>query len=748
MSASESLAVIEAVRCNCPSCLKARVDESDRPEYFVPPQSGVSAEGKPIFSIEQAAQQLTREGLSWSGRDVLGVAVTLTYGFRLTAPTTLPEDVATFSTFSPIQIAAAELALKSWSDVANINFVRTNAAGHTDQATILFSNFTSPEDEDIAAFAFFPGSRNFDAPAGDIWIDSSLSYNQVPVVGNYGQQVLVHELGHALGLSHPSDYDAGETEEDITYAEHASYFQDGRQYTLMSYFGSRNTGAEPGERFGAAPQLHDIAAIQRLYGPNLGTRTGDTVYGFNSNADRPWFETSQVVRPVFSVWDAGGTDTFDFSGYAEAQELDLREGAFSNVGGLRGTVSIARGAVIEIGIGGSGADSLLGNPAANRLEGRAGDDQLYGDDGSDTLVGGAGDDRMEGQAGYDGLFGEDGNDVLIGGSEQDLLAGQNGQDRLEGGDADDQLYGDDGGDTLVGGAGADLMMGQAGDDGVFGEDGNDLLMGGPGRDLLAGQNGDDRLEGGDNDDQLYGDDGSDTLVGGPGADLIMGQAGFDGLYGDDGNDRLVGGPQQDLLAGQNGDDRLEGDEGDDQLYGDDGSDILVGGAGADRMFGQAGFDGLYGEDGNDLLIGGPGRDLLAGQNGDDRLEGGDDDDQLYGDDGADVLLGGAGSDLLAGQGGADRFVFTALSEGIDRVRDFSAASGDQIDLSAIDADIFTPGDQAFRFVSVLSGFAGEAVLAYNAVDDTTVILVDIGGGVTSAIAILAGEVGPDSGWVL
>lgn len=32
--------------------------------------------------------------------------------------------------------------------------------------------------------------------------------------------------------------------------------------------------------------LHDILAIQHLYGANTHTRTGDTTYGFHSDSDR------------------------------------------------------------------------------------------------------------------------------------------------------------------------------------------------------------------------------------------------------------------------------------------------------------------------------------------------------------------------------------------------------------------------------------------------------------------------------
>jgi serralysin len=139
----------------------------------------------------------------------------------------------------------------------------------------------------------------------------------------------IHEVGHSIGLSHPGNY------RDGIYENSAEYIEDSAQYTVMSYFGSHLTGGT----FGMAsspPLIDDIGAIQRLYGANMTTRTGDTVYGFNSTADRDWFAASKdgVARPViFCVWDAGGNDTLDFSGYSDTQLIDLNAERFSNVGG-------------------------------------------------------------------------------------------------------------------------------------------------------------------------------------------------------------------------------------------------------------------------------------------------------------------------------------------------------------------------------------------------------------------------------
>lgn len=119
---------------------------------------------------------------------------------------------------------------------------------------------------------------------------------------------------------------------------------------------------------------------KKLYGANMSTRTGDTVYGFNSNTGRDFLTaTADNGKPVnFTVWDADGNDTLDFSGYSQQQMINLNDGAFSSVGGGTQNVAIARGAIIENAIGGSGRDVIIGNDQDNLLAGNAGSDILYG----------------------------------------------------------------------------------------------------------------------------------------------------------------------------------------------------------------------------------------------------------------------------------------------------------------------------------------------------------------------------------
>jgi serralysin len=469
-------------------------------------RTGIADNGKPSYTIDQAADQIVRGEAGWSS--ALGVSFTLTYAYRANEPSIMPDDAAGFSRFNSAQIAEAELALQGWGDAANITFVRLGSgtsgeAAYSDSATILFGNYSSGV-SGASAFTMFPGSTSAFSSAGDVWINSTFGYNQTPTVGNYGGQVLIHELGHAIGLDHPSDYNAGDGAV-ITYDANASYFEDSRQYTVMSYFNEFNTGGNFGVLYSAAPLLDDIAAVQLEYGANMSTRTGDTTYGFNSNAERPWFITNSAsTKLLFAVWDAGGNDTFDFSGYANNQVIDIRQGFFSDVGGLVGNVAVAKGANIENVKSGSGSDHINGNALANNIQAGA---------GADTVSASAGNDTVDGGAGQSYLRGDEGDDSITGGAQFDDINGNMGNDTVSGGLGDDYS---------VGGKDNDMLFGDAGVDIVWGNLGNDTCDGGDDNDQVRGGQGDDSVSGGAGDDFVSGDRGNDTITGGSGADLFHG----------------------------------------------------------------------------------------------------------------------------------------------------------------------------------------------------------------------------------
>lgn len=577
--------------CGCCGGFHAVFEDGSGPLAFLnaDDRGGLGPNGKISLSPTEAGQIITRLNLSWASG--LGQPGVVSFAFRSSEPGAMPDETEGFTRFTTTQINATLLAMAAWSEVANITFTRVDDGdGYSNNAVMLFGNY-SEGSEGAAAFAYMPANRSLTANSGDVWINSSLAYNANPVMLGYGQQVLLHEIGHAIGLSHPAPYNAGPGQ-TLTYANYAGYYEDSRQHSVMSYFSESNTGGSFGGRYSSAPLLDDIAAVQRLYGANMTTRTGDTTYGFNSNAGQAWFSAASATTAlIFAVWDAGGTDTFDFSGYSSRQAIDLRQGAFSNVGGLTGNVSIAMGAVIENAIGGSGADYLSGNSGDNILTGGLGNDTIEGGLGIDTAVfsgpRSAYTITWNGREGT--VVGPDGSDTLynvefLRFSDQTIAAQPTGGIWVTGDVLDNRLIGTAFADVLVGGAG------------------HDVLEGGAGNDYLGGGYGSDFVNGGDGDDHIFGDPGNDILDGGAGIDRVDYSA---GIASPPGAVRLLAGVNVDLSIGRatggGGTDTLIGIE---NVTGTEHDDVLRGDAGANAIHGGGGADQIFGGGGNDILSAG------------------------------------------------------------------------------------------------------------------------------------------------
>lgn len=657
---------------------------------------------KPLATLDQVIAQLD-SGYRWSGLD-------LTYSFPTTASWFPYGEAAGFSAFTEAQKAAARTAISLWDDLISPDF--REVAGST--ATIKYQNTTT----NIGyAHAYYPGSYT---GAGSVWMNSNYGANSgtnnlmTPVIGNWGFQTFIHETGHALGLDHSGNYNGGSP----TYALNASFFQDSQQYTVMSYFTADNTGADwfasDGRwYFPQTPMLYDVLALQSMYGAETTTRNGNTTYGFNATSDVPSiFNFAFNAHPVLCIYDAGGIDTLDFSGWNTASRIDLAPGSFSDCDMMTSNVSIAFSATIENARGGGGADTISGNAVANLLAGLAGNDTLSGLAGNDTLDGGDGNDSLNGGAGNDRLLGGLGTDTAVYGGLRanysivydavvaaftiiDLRVGSaDGTDWLQG--LEFARFADILLDlaTLITTTtlkvtgpteGADTLIGTTGGDSIAGLGGNDRLEGLAGNDSLDGNAGNDTMVGGLGDDSYWYDGVLDQIVEnvGEGVDtvystisvtlgdnleklVLVGAAALNGTGNSLGN-TLTGNGAANFLDGGLGFDTMIGGAGDDTYVVDQTSDVVVetAGNGIDTVQASASYT-LSAEVERLILMGtsainGTGNSLansLTGNAANNILDGGL---------GADTMTGGAGNDTYVVDDKGDVVVETA-NAGLDTVR--------------------------------------------------------------------------------
>lgn len=748
---------------------------------------GGTISGKSVWSIDQIVANLNRTsypgsgigGPGWNQGDFGAPTNTGTneilFGFQTAQTMFAPpyvyrnangqltgrKEYFGFQEFSDAQKAVARTGMELWDDLVSYSFRETTA----DKADVTFGNYTNQPGTQAYAYLPYAYGGTSAGLQGDVWINGVQPSNLQLNNGQYGVITLQHEVGHAIGLQHPGAYNAAPGL-SITYAANAEYYQDTRQYSIMSYFGAENSGAAHIDWntltfvYASTPLLHDVAAIQAIYGADPTTRTGNTTYGFNSTAGKSAFDFALTALPVITIYDAGGNDTLDFSGWDTPSTIDLTPGAFSSGGGsgvvplddlkargvlpasytqaqydalrarynspdglLKDNISIAYGTIIENAIGGGGNDTIRGNSADNNIKGNGGNDtisgmdgndRLFGNDGSDTLFGGNGDDMLYGDDGDDTLHGDDGNDVLYGGSGNDILHGGAGNDQLSGNTGADRMYGGTGNDTyFVDDIGDEVFE--------FAGEGTDTV-----RSTLANYKLDSNVE------NLQLDGTGNTN--GSGNDLN------NAIKGNSGNNNLQGWGGNDSIYGLGGDDIINGGAGDDVLDGGDGTDLVtykVGatngvtvdltktkqntGMGTDTI---RNFENLEGTLFNDVLYGDNGANKIAGLDGDDTIRGRGGNDDLTGGSGADRFLfestANNGTDMIRGfETGLDKLVFFT-GEG------YAANAGFTLGSSAVGAGAqFLYDDATHSFYYDADGEGGAAAIKLAAILGGTVTAGDI-----------------------
>jgi len=436
----------------------------------------------------------------WNSAGPVGSPVTISFSFMNGVPTYYASDAVERDYFIPFnthQRQAARQALSFWQQLTNIRFVEVADAGSGGQ--IRFG--TADLGYSSAAHAYLPHPHPL---GGDVWLNNGYSPNLVHTPGSYGLLTLIHEVGHALGLKHPGNYNAGGGGTEGPYLPSN---QDSHQYSVMSYFNHPQMGSA----YAQTPMLYDVAAIQYLYGRNTSTRSGNTTY--------TWDPRRNFVQ---TLWDGGGTDTISASNQTLSVRINLNPGQFSSIGpryhnggaGAANNLAIAAGVTIEHAIGGAGHDWLFGNAVANSLVGGNGNDVLSGNAGNDRLVGEGGNDALNGGPGIDSLTGGLGNDVYEVDNPGDRVLETSTRpaeiDTVRA-SVSYSLPANVERLTLIGTA-AIHGTGNALNNVLVGNAASNHLHGGAGRDILIGGLGNDTLVGGFGNDQLTGGGGADRFV--------------------------------------------------------------------------------------------------------------------------------------------------------------------------------------------------------------------------------------------
>ncbi|MFZ2031515.1 MAG: M10 family metallopeptidase, partial [Vitreimonas sp.] len=641
------------------------------------------------------------------------------------------------------QFGPSGTALRSWTSAEQAS-VLSALGSISNVANLTFSLAASAATADFV----FTLSDLPDGVLGQTWPDASVAYLEFApdapgwstaglAPGGLGYSVLIHEVGHALGLDHPQ-LDGGDNQvmQGVldAFNSYGTFALNQQVFTIMSYNDGWPLGPDGApvnftQGYAASPMALDIAYLQMLYGANATRNSGNTIYTI-----------SDASSSYSAIWDTGGVDTISYSGARNAV-IDLHAATLLSAPGGGGFVSYARGAlggytiaagvVIENAVGGSGNDLIIGNDASNLLNGSDGNDTLSGGGGTDTLLGGAGDDTLMAKAGdtIDGGAGADFVQLDLSSTNASIvydmaLAASGAGFNIAGGSIRNteafQLQTGAGDDTLlVAGniSGQSYWFAGAGSDRIivdFSSVTSDTDVGlglihisGGGMVSLSGVEAAD-VRGGSGSDQIGGGNLAETLSGNGGDDVIFG-----------------GG----------GDDVIDGGAGNDQLSGGDGNDTLRGGAGNDRIEGNLGADTILGEAGDDVLDGGNGTAIAAA----DFIDGGDGRDKFV------LYFGGETAPItfMAAEAASSTGVTFSSGAHVQNVEMFDLETGsgnDQVFANDVNyGSIWRAGAGTDRLVLDLSAVAAPITMAYSDADliTRTGLRVDVSWSGVGIIALYA-----------
>jgi len=302
----------------------------------------------------------------------------LTYGFLSTAPTSgSANDKTGFQTVTNSQKIAIRAALDYISSITKLTFqqVDRSTGGDNDVANI---NFGTNLQTNSAGYAYSPNN----SPAiGKTYVYINNQVNSG--LGNFspgtnGWTTVLHEIGHALGLKHPGNYNAGMPGNQSGTPPYLPASTDNHQYSIMSYKDNSYTTGVTNSSY----MLYDIAAIQYLYGVNANSSSA-TAGSFNFTNSTP------STTYLQTLWSNTGNDQINLTGMRNSSVVNLNSGSFSSINIRSNTsnqnnVSIAYGSKInsvKLSTDASTADKVVLNNAYaagsyNKVENLTNNDKL------------------------------------------------------------------------------------------------------------------------------------------------------------------------------------------------------------------------------------------------------------------------------------------------------------------------------------------------------------------------------------
>jgi hypothetical protein len=335
--------------------------------------TGTYSLSEKIDTQDDLAQALLEVQLSpsyrWNGATALGTSVSLEYTFL--SSTADGEDGFVAMNTSQKQFVRDVLAM--YASVAKITFTEINQESSAD---IRFG--TSNQAGLSSGITYSSVNTNGSLRLADVFLNNTASGASQPATatlspGGYGYLTLIHEIGHALGLKHPGNYDAGGDSVSPPFLPVAF---DNEKFTVMSYLDNSDSTT-----YHSTPALIDIAALQYLYGINT-TDAGSTHTFTFSNSSA--FVSALLAR--------GSNDIIDIHDQTVASKIFMMPGSFSSIGissdsaPARNNVAIPYNEKLLSVIDGPAADLIVGNTLNNTFYGFTGANTIDGGGGIDTLA--------------------------------------------------------------------------------------------------------------------------------------------------------------------------------------------------------------------------------------------------------------------------------------------------------------------------------------------------------------------------